>query len=254
MTHSPFTKCPILFEDTDVIVVNKLEGILSHPNPGSSHSAAAFEGPYDSGERQFKTPQGPVWLIHRLDQDTSGVLLAVKNKKCAEACRRAFDERTVKKGYVALVSRRPMPAQSLWRDSFMEQRSGGAVRAAIDPYGRPNAFMNYKMKEFFPKLNLSLLEIDLLTGKTHQIRVQSVYHGHPVAGDRVYGNFTLNRQLKPALGLDRMFLHAWRLALPHPVSGKPLVIECPLPDDLEECLSRCHGQRSKHNGKNNVAR
>lgn len=238
MTSSPFTKCPVLFEDADVIVVNKPEGVLSHPNPGSKNSAAAFEGPYDTGERRFQTPQGPVWLIHRLDQDTSGVLLAVKNKKSAEACRRAFEERAVKKGYIALVSRRPMPAQGLWRDSFMERRSGGAIRASIDPYGRPNAFMNYKMKEAFPKFNLSLLEVELLTGKTHQIRVQATYHGHPVSGDRVYGNFTLNKELKAALDLQRMFLHAWRLALPHPVSGKPVVIESPLPEDLENCLAR----------------
>ena len=83
MASSPFTKCPILFEDADVIVVNKSEGILSHPNPGGKNGTAAFEGPYDTGDRRFQTPQGPVWLIHRLDQDTSGVLLAVKNKKRA---------------------------------------------------------------------------------------------------------------------------------------------------------------------------
>ncbi len=243
MTASPFTKCPVLFEDADVIVVNKPEGVLSHPNPGSKNAPASFEGPYDTAERRFQTPLGPVWLIHRLDQDTSGVLLAVKNKKSAEACRRAFEERSVKKGYIALVSRRPMPAQGLWRDSFMERRSGGAVRSAIDPSGRPNAFMNYKMKEAFPKFNLSLLEIDLLTGKTHQIRVQSAYHGHPVAGDRVYGNFTLNKELRAALDLQRMFLHAWRLALPHPASGKPLAIESPLPEDLENCLLRASSSK-----------
>ena len=238
MTPSLFTKCPVLFEDTDVIVVNKPEGVLSHPNPGSKNAASSFEGPYDTADRRFQTPQGPVWLIHRLDQDTSGILLAVKNKKSAEACRRAFDERAVKKSYIALVSRRPMPSQGLWRDSFMERRSGGTVRAAIDPSGRPNAFLNYKMKESFPKFNLSLLEIELLTGKTHQIRVQSAYRGHPVAGDRIYGNFTLNKELRAALDLHRMFLHAWRLALPHPVSSKPLTIECPLPEDLENCLIR----------------
>ncbi len=238
MASSPVTKCPVLFEDSDVLAVNKPEGVLSHPNSGSKNSAAAFEGPYDNGDRRFQTAQGPVWLIHRLDQDTSGVLLAVKNKKSAVACRNAFEERAVKKSYVALVSRRPMPAQGLWRDSFMERRSGGTVRAAIDPSGRPNAFLNYKVKESFPKFNLALLEIDLLTGKTHQIRVQSTYRGHPVAGDRIYGNFTLNKELKAALDLHRMFLHAWRLVLPHPASRKPLTIDCPLPEDLENCLLR----------------
>jgi RluA family pseudouridine synthase len=238
MTNSPFTQCPILFEDTDLIVVNKPEGILSHPNPGAKSPAAAFEGPYDLGNRCFQTPQGPIWLIHRLDQDTSGALLAAKNKKSAATCRNAFEERAVKKNYLALVSRRPMPPHGIWRDTLMEQRTAGGIRSAINYSSRPNAFLNYKMKEYFPKFNLSLLEIELLTGKTHQIRVQSTYRGHPVAGDRLYGNFTLNKELKAALDLRRMFLHAWKLAFPHPASGKLLTIESALPEDLEDCLLR----------------
>jgi len=243
MTNSPFTQCPVLFEDTDLLAVNKPEGVLSHPNPGNKGSAAAFEGPYDLGDRRFQTPQGPLWLIHRLDQDTSGVLLAAKNKKSVAACRRAFEDRQVKKNYMALVSRRPMPPHGIWRDTLMEQRSGGSIRSAINYAGKPNAFLNYKMKEYFPKFNVSLLEIDLLTGKTHQIRVQSAYRGHPVAGDRIYGNFTLNKELRAALGLHRMFLHAWRLVLPHPTNGKILTIECPLPEDLEDCLLRASSKK-----------
>lgn len=240
MTNSPFTQCPILFEDADLLIIDKPEGVLSHPNPGSKGPAEkqAFEGPYDLGDRRFQTSQGPIWLIHRLDQDTSGVLLAAKNKKSVAACRDAFEERKVKKNYIALVSRRPMPPQGIWRDTLMERRSGGGIRAAINPSGRPNAFLNYKMKECFPKFNLSLLEIELLTGKTHQIRVQSAYRGHPVAGDRVYGNFTLNKELRQALDLRRLFLHACRLTLPHPASGKPLTVEAPLPEELEDCLLR----------------
>ncbi len=250
MSHSPFTQCPILFEDADLIVINKPEGVLSHPNPGTKSPASAFEGPYDLGDRKFQTSQGPVWLIHRLDQDTSGVLLAAKNKKSVAACRNAFEERAIKKSYVALVSRRPMPSHGIWRDTLMEQRSASGIRSAINYAGRPNAFLNYKMKENFPKFNLSLLEIELLTGKTHQIRVQSAYRGHPVAGDRLYGNFTLNKELKAALGLDRMFLHAWRLAFPHPTLGKNLTIEAPLPEDLEQCLARAgNAQRTTRNEK-----
>lgn len=257
MPNSLFTKCPILFEDNDLLVIEKPEGVLSHPNPktlftpisGSPiktsgddkqkkhQSVSAFEGPYDLNERQFQTPDGPLWLIHRLDQDTSGVLLAVKNKKSAKACREAFEQRRVKKYYAALVSRRPMPPQGIWRDTLMEQRSGGAIRSAINYAGKPNAFLNYKMKEYFPKLNLSLLEIELLTGKTHQVRVQSAYRDHPVAGDRIYGNFTFNKELRQTLGLRRLFLHAWRLVLHHPTTGKSLTFEAPLPDDLEQCLA-----------------
>ena len=244
MTNSPFTQCPVLFEDADLLIIDKPEGVLSHPNPGAKSPSAAlpagrqaFEGPYDLGDRRFQTPQGPLWLVHRLDQDTSGVLLAAKNKKSIAACRYSFENREVKKDYIALVSRRPMPPHGIWRDTLMEKRSGGSIRSAINYAGKPNAFLNYKMKEYFPKFNLSLLEIGLLTGKTHQIRVQSAYRGHPVAGDRIYGNFTMNKELKAALDLRRMFLHAWRLVFPHPTLGKSLTIEAPLPDDLEQCLN-----------------
>ena len=236
MNPSSFTHCPVLFEDADLLIIDKPEGVLSHPNPGKQNLACAFEGPYDLGERRFQTPQGPVWLIHRLDQDTSGVLLAAKNKKSAGACRRSFEKGEVKKNYIALVSRRPMPSHGKWRDALMERRAGGGLRVAIDPSGRPNAFLNYKLKEYFQKFNLSLLEIELLTGKTHQIRVQSACRGHPVAGDRVYGNFALNKELREALGLRRLFLHAWRLAFPHPLTGKPFAVEAPLPEELEDCL------------------
>lgn len=238
MTHSSFTQCPILFEDTDLLVIDKPEGVLSHPNPGAKGPVCAFNGPYNPGERQFQTSRGPLWLIHRLDQDTFGVLLAAKNKKSFAACRNAFEQREVKKDYVALVSRRPMPAHGLWRNHLMERRSEGGIRSSVSTLGKPNAFLNYKVKEYFPKLNLSLLEIELLTGKTHQIRVQSAYRGHPVAGDRIYGNFTLNKELKAALDLRRLFLHARRLVFPHPTSGKRLTIESPLPEDLEDCLLR----------------
>ena len=243
MANSSFTQCPVLFEDADLIVINKPEGVLSHPNPGTKSPAAAFEGSYDLGDRRFQTPQGPVWLIHRLDQDTSGVLLAAKNKKSFAACRNAFEKRAVKKSYLALVSRRPMPPHGIWRDTLMEQRSSGGIRSAINYSGKPNAFLNYKMKEYFPKFNLSLLEIELLTGKTHQIRVQSAYRGHPVAGDRIYGNFNLNKELRQALDLRRMFLHAWRLVFPHPASGKLLTVESPLPEDLEDCLLRASSSK-----------
>jgi 23S rRNA pseudouridine955/2504/2580 synthase len=243
MTNSPFTQCPVLFEDADLIVINKPEGVLSHPNSGTKSPAAAFEGPYDLGDRRFQTPQGPVWLIHRLDRDTSGLLLAAKSKKSAAACRNAFEKRAVKKSYIALVSRRPMPPHGIWRDTLMEQRSFGSIRSAINYSGKPNAFLNYKMKEYFSKFNLSLLEIELLTGKTHQIRVQSAYRGHPVAGDRIYGNFTLNKELRQTLDLRRMFLHACRLVLPHPTSGKLLTVESPLPEDLEDCLLRASSSK-----------
>lgn len=263
MNKTFFTRCPVLFENEDLMVINKPEGILSHPNfscviperfnresiSGSplktrgddkqkQRPLAAFEGPYDVKERCFETPAGPLWLIHRLDQDTSGILLAAKNKKSAWLCREAFEKKAVEKNYLALVSRKPMPPAGTWRDSLTDRHTGSSVRATIRRSGPFNAVLNYKMKEFFPKRNLALLEIKLVTGKTHQIRVQSAYHGHPVAGDRIYGNFALNKELRQAIELRRLFLHAWRLVIKHPSKHELLEITAALPNELEECLLR----------------
>ncbi|HOW58615.1 MAG TPA: RluA family pseudouridine synthase [Candidatus Omnitrophota bacterium] len=236
MINTETTKHPVVFEDDHLLIINKPHGVLSHPNPNHKTSSAAFEGNYDFDDRRFDTPRGPVWLIHRLDQDTSGVLLGVKNKKSAQICRETFEQRKVEKDYLALVSRKPMPPQGKWKDSLKERRTGSSVRAMISRSGPPNAFLAYRLKEFFPKLNLTLLEIKLVTGKTHQIRVQSACHGHFVAGDRVYGNFGLNKELRQAIGLNRLFLHAWRLVIRHPVTSQILEAEAPLPDELEKCL------------------
>ncbi len=240
MTPSPFTHCPVLFEDNDLLFVDKPEGVLSHPNPGASKSSCAFEGKYSLEERLFDTPQGRLWLIHRLDQDASGVLLAAKNLKSAEACREAFEKGDVKKNYLALVSRKPMPARGQWRDALVERHVGTGIRASINPSKPPNALLHYTLKEYFPRSNLSLLEIALITGKTHQIRAQATYHGHSLAGDRLYGNFALNKELRGSLGLRRLFLHAWQLKIRHPSRNESLDVQSPLPETLERSLGKAH--------------
>lgn len=240
MASLSFTRHPVLFEDESLLIIEKPEGVLSHPNPGSHGSLSAFEGTYDLAERRFDTPHGPLWLIHRLDQDTSGILLAAKNLKSAAACRAAFENGTVEKNYLALVSRKPIPPRGKWRDALMERRTGGNVRTCVSPSQQPNALLHFTLKEYFPKSNLSLLEIALITGKTHQVRVQAAYHGHPVAGDRIYGNFGLNKELRVSLDLRRLFLHAWQLKIRHPSKNEILDIQAPLPEALERSLEKAH--------------
>lgn len=240
MTSSPLTHCPILFEDNDLLIVEKPEGVLSHPNPGSHKSSCAFEGKYSLEERRFDTPQSRLWLIHRLDQDASGILLAAKNLKSAEVCREAFEQGTVAKNYLALVSRKPMPSRGKWRDALVERHIGTGIRASVNPSQQPNSLLHYALKEYFPRFNLSLLEIGLITGKTHQIRAQATYHGHPLAGDRLYGNFGLNKELRLSLGLRRLFLHAWQLKIKHPSRNELLDIQSPLPETLGGSLEKAH--------------
>ncbi|MBU9888841.1 MAG: RluA family pseudouridine synthase [Candidatus Omnitrophica bacterium] len=234
------TRCPVLYEDEALLIIDKPEGVLSHPNPGGRKTACAFEGDYSLEDRRFDAPGGRIWLIHRLDQDTSGILLAAKDPDSAKACRDAFERGEVEKNYIALVSRKPMPSRGSWRDALTEQRRGTGVRTAIGHAKKPNALLHYTLKEHFPQLNLALLEIHLVTGRTHQIRVQASHRGHPVAGDRLYGHFGLNKSLRRSLELRRLFLHAWRLKIAHPARSRSLEICAPLPEDLERALGKAH--------------
>lgn len=240
MAPHPLTRSPVLWEDESLLVVLKPSGVLSHPNPragrGGSGPRAAFEGEYDLEKRIFRTPSGWLWLMHRLDQEASGVLIAAKDERTAGQCRRYFETGQIRKMYVALTAGRPHPSAGQWSDPLGVQKNPGKVRSRVLRAGPSNARLRYRLKENFPGRRLSLLEIELLTGKTHQIRVQCAHHGCPVAGDEVYGNFPLNRKLRREIGLRRLFLHAYEVGMRHPASGKPLTILAPLPEDLQACL------------------
>ncbi len=226
------TRCPILLDDEALLAVAKPDGVLSHPNPSGTRAACAFEGRYDPVARRFDGPAGQVWLVHRLDQDTSGVLLAARSEEVAAACRALFEQKCIRKSYAALVQGLPHPASGHWLDRLLKRSGEGAVRSAVGHGGPPNADLSYRVGRNFPGARCCLLQIILVTGRTHQIRVQAASRDHPVAGDRVYGNFGWNRDLRDRPRLRRLFLHALKLELPHPVGGKPMRIESPLPADL----------------------
>ena len=232
------TTCPVLHEDRHVIVVNKPHGVLSHPNPKSQKlQRSAFEGRYDAERRCFQTAAGEVFLIHRLDQDTSGVLLAAKDEKTAEKCREAFEAEQAQKKYLALCSGGGVKPEGVWLDHLVTAHEQHQVRTAVRRGPRPNAELRYRLRHYSAPHRLSLLEIDLITGKTHQIRVQAASRHLPLVGDDVYGSFEQNRALKKTLQARRLFLHAFQLALEHPASGPALLITAPLPEDLKTVLA-----------------
>jgi 23S rRNA pseudouridine955/2504/2580 synthase len=231
MPSHPFTHCPILHEDKALLVVDKPSGVLSHPNP-DGQGVSAFLGEYDPAERWFQSPKGPLWLIHRLDEDTSGVLLAAKTAQAAAHCRESFEEDRVRKHYLAVLSGLGLAAKGAWLDHLATQSGGGRVRTVVKPGGKPNAELHFIRRSHHPEHRLMLVEIDLFTGKTHQIRVQAAKRRHPVVGDDVYGNFALNRRLKAAFGLSRLFLHARTLEIMHPTNGKRLRLATALPTEL----------------------
>ncbi len=236
---SKWTSCPLLYQDQGLLIIDKPEGVLSHPNATTSKSSgrAAFNGVYDFENRCFTTPAGPVWLLHRLDQDTSGVLVGTQNAQLAVQLRKLFDANGIRKNYIALVMGLVRPPQGSWRDHMLTQQSAGRVRSRIIKTGSPNAELGYKIRRVFPRSRLTLLDIELITGRTHQIRVQSAYRGHPIVGDELYGHFAFNKKLRRELGLKRLFLHAAQISFRHPGSGKDISVKAPLPEPLQTALS-----------------
>ncbi|MEZ5384484.1 MAG: RluA family pseudouridine synthase [Prosthecobacter sp.] len=238
MSAAPvITRCEILHEDRFLLVVNKPHGVLSHPNPKSAKPQfAAFEGRYDADARCFTGPAGKIWLIHRLDQDTSGVLLAAKDEKTAAACRAAFEAEEVRKIYLALCVGGGLKNEGVWFDHLVTSRERHQVRTSVRRGLRPNAEARFRLIEYSPVQRLSLVEIELITGRTHQIRVQAASRHLPLVGDDVYGSFELNKKLRQSLGVRRLFLHARELRLKHPASGQMLSISAPLASDLVAVL------------------
>ncbi|MFN7685875.1 MAG: RluA family pseudouridine synthase [Oligoflexia bacterium] len=235
-----FSKHPILFEDADLVLVDKPAGVLSHPNPGAKAApgSCAFEGKYDFNAKTFATPSGTLWLLHRLDQDTSGVLLAARTEKAARALREAFDAGRVAKHYLALV-RGIADEKGVWRDHLESSREGrggrdgSRVRTRVVRGRAANAELKFVRREVFAAQRVSLLEIELVTGRTHQIRVQAASRQHPIAGDDLYGDFAWNKRLRKEWGLKRLFLHAASLEFVHPGTRRRVCIESALPGELE---------------------
>ncbi len=168
-------------------------------------------------------------LAHRLDRDTSGLLVVAKKRKALTRLHDLFRDGGIRKRYLALVKGR-------WRNELQHVRlplykyltADGERRVSVSPEGKPSHSIVRLVARWE---NFSLVEVELKTGRTHQIRVHLAHLGFPIAGDDKYGDFSLNKTLQKT-GLGRMFLHAAKLALPHPLSDAPLELESPLPAEL----------------------
>lgn len=217
----------ILHEDDDVLVVNKPAGLVVHPGSGNwegtmlnalLHHAPALEGLARAG------------IVHRLDKDTSGLLVVAKNEPAQLSLVRQLQARTVKRTYLALARGRIVTAGKV--DSPIGRHPVHRTRMAVVAGGKP-AITHYRIRETFS--DHTLLECDLETGRTHQIRVHLASIGHPLEGDPVYAK----RAAAPAgaaTPFARQALHAWKLAFLHPRSGAPQAFEAPVPADLRALL------------------
>jgi len=237
---------PILYEDEAMLVIDKPAGIAVHGGSGVSF------GVIEALRRQ--RPQARfLELAHRLDRETSGILLVGKKRSALVALHDMFREggvgaggRGADKRYLVLVSGRwmdPVRNVRLPLLKYLLDSGERRVRVADDGKASHTVFRLLARWE-----NFSLLEAELKTGRTHQIRVHLAHLGFPIAGDEKYGDFSLNKAL-PRTGLKRMFLHAWRMRLPHPLGGEALALEAPLPESLQGFLRQLSLKESQDYGE-----
>ena len=219
---------PVLYEDAQLLIVDKPAGVAVHGGSGISHGLI-------EQVRAARPELRDIELVHRLDRETSGVLLLAKKRS---ALRRLHDELrdgATDKHYLALVDGK-------WRDDKRAVKAPllkyvnaeGERRVSVSKDGQASETV-FRLLRRWPQA--CLLDCELLTGRTHQIRVHLQHTGHPIAGDDKYGDYDWNHELA-RMGLKRMFLHAARISFTHPSTGEPMTVEAPLPAALQGFVER----------------
>jgi 23S rRNA pseudouridine1911/1915/1917 synthase len=227
----------IVYEDDTLVVVNKPAGLVVHPAAGMPSGTLANALAYHFQQLPAGTGVRP-GLVHRLDRDTSGLLVVAKTDSALENLSDQFRDRTVYKSYVALVHGR-LAASSGKIDQPLARDPSNRTRMAVVRGGR-NALTLYRVRRGFDRF--TLLDVELKTGRTHQIRVHLAWLKHPVVGDETYGGGRDNSIRDPQLrarirNLKRHFLHAEKLAFTHPKTKELVKFESPLPSELSQLLA-----------------
>ncbi len=236
---APAREFPILLEDEHLIAIDKPAGTAVHGGSGVSFGVI-------EQLRQARPQARFLELVHRLDRETSGILLVAKKRSALTHLQDQFRGRETGKTYLALVTGH-WPANKKVIDTplhkYLQEDGERRVRVTTpdDPDGMRSVTLVKVRSQLAPRPlqglpAMSLLEVTIKTGRTHQIRVHLSSQGHPIAGDDKYGDFDLNRRLQKQ-GLKRMFLHAWRLQFDHPASSERLELRAELPPELTAFLS-----------------
>ncbi len=218
----------VAYEDEHLLVVDKPPGVVVHPARGHAAGtlAQALAGRAAGGEDPRRAG-----IVHRLDRDTSGLLVVARTEAAFDALKAQMRRREVTREYVALVEGRPA-ARAGTIDAPIGRDRRVRTRISTDTDEPRAAVTHFEVEQ--PLDGFTLLRVRLETGRTHQIRAHLLAIGHPVAGDPEYGRAGL-------LGLPRQFLHAERLAFAHPVTGEPIDVRSPLPAELRDVLDKLHG-------------
>ena len=213
------------FEDEHLLVVDKPAGLVVHPAPGHArgtlvHGLLAYE--VEGGDE----PERP-GIVHRLDRDTSGLMVVARSPEAHRRLQELVQQRALEREYLALVAGRPRSRRGTV-DAPIGRDRRDPLRHSLDTDAPREAVTHFEVEELFPRH--ALLRVSLETGRTHQIRVHLAAIDLPVAGDPLYGR-------AGDLGLERQFLHAARLAFPHPMTGEPVEVASELPPDLARALA-----------------
>ncbi len=229
----------VVYEDSQIIVINKPPGLVVHPAPGNYTGTLVNALLYHYGSLPSSGPglrgseRERAGIVHRLDKDTSGVMVVARTVEALRSLSAQFKSRTVKKRYLALVT-------------GVIRKGSGTIEAALGRHVKERkkisvhthkareAVTLFKVKERFK--NASLVEVEIKTGRTHQIRVHMAYIGHPVLGDRVYGGAKAAKLGDTVIA--RQMLHAESLSLLHPETGHPMTFTAPPPEDMAEIMER----------------
>ena len=223
----------VVYEDADMLVVNKAPGMVVHPAPGhftgTLVNALLHHCPDLSGIGGVARPG----IVHRLDQDTSGLIVVAKSQRAMDSLVKAFASHTaIEKTYLAICHGRPR-LESGRIENLIGRHPVDRKRMAIVQRNGKNAITNWRVltnQQDTARSGVSCLECKIETGRTHQIRVHTASLGCPVIGDKQYGKSALDKRLTPVP--LRQMLHAWRLTLWHPVESRKMTFTAPLPDDM----------------------
>lgn len=222
----------VLLEDDDLLVLNKPAGLAVHA--GSNIKQGIIEA-----LRILRSDLPYLELVHRLDRGTSGCLLLAKNRAALLNLQQQMLEHDMNKRYLTLLKGQLDKQELLVEQPLIKNTvSSGERMVKVDAEGK-YAKTVFITRAIYPQAQLT--EVVLYTGRTHQIRVHAAHLGHPLAGDDKYGQRTFNKDMKK-FGLKRMFLHAWKLGIRHPGSDKYIELEAPLPQNLENVLTKLKAQ------------
>lgn len=217
----------VLYEDESIIVVNKSAGMVVHPGAGNKTGTLVSALLYRCGALPGLDDNFRPGIVHRLDKDTSGVIVVAKNERALRSLSKQFQKRTVKKCYVALVRGRIEMDNGII-DVPIARNATDRKKMAIEHETGKEARTIYHVVRRFK--NFTFLRVDIETGRTHQIRVHMKHFGHPVLGDLTYGG--------PARDISRQALHAETLKFTHPDTGKTVEFRSPIPEDIKKCIEK----------------